>query len=182
MTGFKGFERETLSIKISFKGKQARNNLRLHVTVRNNSKKPIGWDPKFSIFFLVLLGVNNDDTGLSPLVVKKKVTQTKKSLAKSRFIYIKPGKKMKRVITITKPFRGFRYDPEISKGWEEKVKYILPKRAKTVKIRCSYSGLPDEQEAFKGLFGFSPEKVGLLSGPFHSNLLILKFKVRKKKK
>jgi hypothetical protein len=174
--------RGDLSIRIAFFGKLTRKKIRLLVTVQNKFNWPIGWDSKFSTFFQPFLSINDEAYRLHPVIVKKKVLQTKKSLARCRFVVVKPGKMVKRVITITKPFRHFWYEGEYSagnlKGSEALIKYVIPKHAKTVKIVFTYSDWGGEEDvAFKQVFGFLPEKVGLLGGTTdHSNRLVLHFK------
>jgi hypothetical protein len=106
--GKKGMEKFTLPpddlvIKIAFKGTQRRHNICLTATIKNNTRKTIGWDRKYSVFFFPTIIVNKEMHGLDPVCLVKYVKQSKTNLSKRRFFNIPPRKCVVRTIRLLTP-------------------------------------------------------------------------------
>ncbi len=66
--------------------------------------------------------------------------------------------------------------PTMFRGYEEMVKYVIPKRVRRIRIWMEYdSTWPSTEVAFRKLFGFDPNEVGLPSWDTKSNEVEFRF-------
>jgi hypothetical protein len=181
-------DKQTIELTIIGEGLQNRERICVKATVQNNSSETIGWDREFSVFLQWQLLPENDygKTLLQPKTTVPRINQTKDQLSKTRFIRIAPGQSVSKTIELTKPFKSFQVDawggssetrhPGHFEGFEAMERFSIPSELKKVGLRLEYNQSRYGRPAFKSMFGFEPDDVGLLKiDRYDSNELILKF-------
>jgi hypothetical protein len=175
--------RSPVSLRISPQGAQRRDHVVLLVEVRNVSSRPLAWDREWSIFLQWRVLYDDANTLTSPDTVDSRMTQTKESLDRKRFLVIKPGGACEKECTLTEPFRRFRIDPisiegqkhpTMFRGYEEMVKYVIPKSVRRMRVQMEYDTFR-QVGAFRDLFGFRWDEVGLPGWDAKSNEVVIRF-------
>ncbi len=179
---------EKLWLTIEEQGAQRRDRLCFKAKVRNISNKPFGWDKEFSVLVHWILVADDEKYRLKPVTVVSEIEQSKESLAKTRFVQIKPGATLSKTFVLTQPFRRYAVyasgstpdgrHPSHFEGYEELVRYSMGPKVKKLRIRLeAYSTWSDSSPAFRALFGFDRSEVNLWALPpskYTSNEVVLR--------
>ncbi len=169
-------------IRLTCKGTQERNGIRVLAEVFNVSDKVIGWDEEFSVCLRWRVCVDKDKHWLQEIVVRRMVEQTKESRKRTRFVSIHPGNRLRKLFELTKPFRQFESEPVCRRGrlhpvnyrgYESLCLYRIPDDAKTLDIQLEYIGNWESPLAFESLFGYTMEACHLWHGSCKSNPVVI---------
>jgi hypothetical protein len=173
-------------LTVTPEGVQRRNRVCVKLEVKNVSGKVIGWDREFAVFIACRLHADDDEHYLGVTHVGARMERTPESLSKKGFVSIEPGKSFTKVRDLTEPFRSFRYegsgpagaalrDAAFFEGYEQMVRFVVPRRVRKLDIQCHYLGTPSFFAAFRDLFGFEPSEVNLCEGPWESDKVTIDF-------
>jgi hypothetical protein len=171
-------------LKVSFKGPQNRETIRVAVEVTNKSNIICGWDKEFSVFLAWRLCVDEDDYWLQSVPILASIKQTQQSLSKTRFVQLRPMDHLCKTVVLTQPFRNFTVKSRLKSGhrhasqfhgYERMSKFTIPRHAKSLHVQLEYLGNWDGPFSFSSMFGFDMRDVHLWHGTCRSNTITLRF-------
>lgn len=163
-----------MSLRIQSISEMRPNRLVLHVTVTNNGPTPIASDNEFATFLkwnVTCDGVRLESERLAscPQATVDEITR--------RFITLAPGRSLSKALDLSESIRVFlsgrsspAHDPT---GYEELVRFDIPKRGKVLKISVVNKPDFDDIGGFFVCFGSRPKELGLFIGETTSNTLKL---------
>jgi hypothetical protein len=171
-------------IRIAPQGDISRNAVAFVVELTNKSKESLGWDSEWSAFLNWRLTPDAEDYLVEPVPVIRMIEQSRDSLKRTRFVKVKPGEKLRRVVVLTDSVRqlsidakgtpGFRHPTKLL-GYECMGRYVFQNQVRNVRARLEYRCDGEISSAFENMFGFSSDAVGMWYGTTESNSVTVRF-------
>ena len=156
-------------------GEQRHDRIAVKLYVINDTAAPIHWDSEFCVFinWRIKTEVGGD---LEP-VTSRVFDGNERPRSKARFVELMPGEELSKEFDLTRDLCHFMYghgssfsDPTvyIPMGYEEMIRFDIPRSAKTLSITAQYLAGQDCRAAFRLWFGYDLDDVGLPLDTFES--------------
>lgn len=171
-TAYEEEERSAARLKIAVVpvGQQQRGHVVVRVDVTNEGDVPVTWDKEFSLF--LQWSVETDDgTEIEPAVASIPRPPSP-SAVRQRFTSLKPGQTLSREIELTKGVRRFlsgHSDQHAATGFEEVVRYDVPKPVNGLRIQVRYDLDFDDRAGFSVWFRHDFDDFEFWEGVTESN-------------
>jgi hypothetical protein len=170
--------RQATKVKLSLAeiGEQTRERIRVKITATNEGKEAVTWDSEFSVF--MDWQVRTADGKSIKETRTAELERPSSDKFRKRFKTLGPGESVFNEVELTRSVQVFRSGHsqggrlgEVPTGYEETVRFDIPKRAEKVTISAEYNVKSDDAGGFFVWFGRRFQDVGIPEDRFQSNRL-----------